>query len=473
MLKATNIPLSAFVVAIALYLLSVISYNQPLISGIILGIIGIITIYLGYKNTKLGLGLILIELFVGSQGRLLTASIFDFQITLREVLFIGLLLGWLSGKIIRKQKIILAPSQFKGPWLVLAASIIISMILGWLRYGQAQMIPDANGYWYLLLAPLIMDIIQANDWQLLGKWLAGSQLVVIIFTLFALLLFAWQPLNPIYFYKWLRDIRLGEVTYVVGTYFRIFLQSQIYSLVLALGALTAVVTSGLWKRKYTIVIALISSLVVIASLSRSFWAGMIIGVVVLLLLLKKKLNWGLKKISTLFGMIILCVIAEGVFLQIITGNFPSPAFNSRLTNFGTEAAAVSRIAQFKPLLNAIGQHPILGSGFGRTVSYITADPRRLAENVQVTTTSFELGWLDTWLDLGLLGLIALAWWLWRLVKWSWQGSAHNSGAAITVVIVVALIVVHAFTPYLNHPLGLGLVMVLSALTPRTKNTTHV
>jgi len=61
--------------------------------------------------------------------------------------------------------------------------------------------------------------------------------------------------------------------------------------------------------------------------------------------------------------------------------------------------------QLRPLLDAIAQHPWLGSGFGRTVTYRSTDPRVLADHPAgaYTTTAFEWGYLDIALKIGLLG----------------------------------------------------------------------
>jgi O-antigen ligase len=152
-------------------------------------------------------------------------------------------------------------------------------------------------------------------------------------------------------------------------------------------------------------------------------------------------------------------------LQLATGNFPL-SLQQRLDV--NEPAAAARSAQAGPLWTTVKAHPILGNGFGTTVTYRAVDPRRASESAEVTTDTFELGWLDTWLDIGLVGVLALLWWLRRLWKSGMAVARQSAVGAITVLAVAMLAVVHIFTPYLNHPLGLGLLLFLSALQPRTK-----
>ena len=63
----------------------------------------------------------------------------------------------------------------------------------------------------------------------------------------------------------------------------------------------------------------------------------------------------------------------------------------RAFSFAGEAAANSRW-NLLPILNAAGmEHPLLGSGLGRTVTYITEDPRLLVDNPtgEYTTFAFD------------------------------------------------------------------------------------
>jgi len=103
-------------------------------------------------------------------------------------------------------------------------------------------------------------------------------------------------------------------------------------------------------------------------------------------------------------------------------------------------------------LRSISTHPIIGQGFGTEVKFFSTDPRI---NGWRQTTAFELGYLDLWLDLGLVGLGLVGWWLIVLVKklwstkWSWWWIPSIAG----------LLVINLTTPYLNHPLGLGWLML--------------
>lgn len=459
-----SLGLMAVIIAALFYILSAVGHAYYPISLISIIVMGLSALWLTIINPRWGLWLLLIELVIGSQGHLLELRLFDVIISLRQILFMAVILGWLIYKIRHQEKIINIPRIWWQPLGLLVVMVGINMLTGWWRYGPAAMFYDANGYWYLLLTPLMFDVIKASDWQNVGRVVSGGQLVLMTLTLILVVMFAWNISEVASMYKWVRDVRLGEITFVLGRYFRPFLQSHFFTLLLALGSLAAWLLSSYWSKKWLIVVMIFSSTVVVTSLSRSFWAGAIVGLIVLGAVFKKYYGWSWWRLGKLYGAIILALVAEVVFLQVITGNFPTPAFNNRLTNFLVEPASVSRLAQLKPLWQGIKEHWLTGSGFGRQLTYVSADPRLSARGF-VSTAAFELGWLDTWLDIGLLGLIALGWWLWLIISTAWRLANTHSGAII-VVLMVAIITVHFFSPYLNHPLGLAALIFLTALLPK-------
>jgi O-antigen ligase len=191
-------------------------------------------------------------------------------------------------------------------------------------------------------------------------------------------------------------------------------------------------------------------------------------------------GWGLGKVKP-----ILTSAFVGVALIAAALMFPVPpvAFVSlgdivsSRTDMG-EAAAVSRWQLLPKLWEKIRERPITGSGFGVTVTYESKDPRVIEKTGGTgiyRTYAFEWGWLDFWLKFGILGIplmlwvvVWLGWRIWRLDEPRWL----RVGA---VVSLAALVVLHFFTPYLNHPLGFafiflgeGLIMTSKIYAQRTK-----
>lgn len=191
------------------------------------------------------------------------------------------------------------------------------------------------------------------------------------------------------------------------------------------------------------------------SLSRSLWLGVAGGGVVLLYqFLQARRSLSAWRVIWLLPLAIAIWLLSSwavnfpYVLSPVGAPRPSSAVIARLYSPGSQQAASARANQFRPLIQAIRQQPLTGHGFGTTVRYYSTDPRVKGWR---TTFAFELGYLDLWLKFGIIGLGLLSWWVWSIRQnlrrtkwypWLWGG-------------VIAILVTHLTTPYLNHPLGLG------------------
>ncbi len=202
------------------------------------------------------------------------------------------------------------------------------------------------------------------------------------------------------------------------------------------------------------------------SLSRSLWIGAIGGASVLLAIYLYRRAW--KNILQTISRFALIGV-ETIALMMIFVAFPLPqpdiagwgeAVTSRVST--NEAAAVSRWQLLPVMMGRISEHVVLGSGFGATITYKSQDPRVLANNPSgdYTTYAFEWGWLDLWLKLGILGPVIMIFLLCRLGQRLLRADAPDYLRYGALASLAGLAMVHVFTPYLNHPLGLGYLMML-------------
>ena len=316
-------------------------------------------------------------------------------------------------------------------------------------------------------------------------------------------------------YQWIRDTRVGEITMISNNFYRIFLQSQIYALLaffilLPISNFQFPISNKNSKFKIQnskflfLLIGCLSA--VIISFSRSFWLGLIGGLCVYFLYLifygLRITDYGLRikiligQVFKLFGAV--AISFSIIFLIVnlppkIAGKNLSSLISKRTTEI--EAAGSSRLNMLKPLGLAIIKHPLIGSGFGATATYQSADPRILTTTAvasgEYTTYAFEWAYLDLLLKIGLVGLAIYLLLIYKVLQAlgkqiknfeikslnfdsSFKLEVQNSDFKIEskfrihtfkfglMLAFISLLIVNIFTPYLNHPLGIGAVILVSA-----------
>ena len=307
----------------------------------------------------------------------------------------------------------------------------------------------------------------------------ASAIWLIIKTLILLFIFSHNIQGLVYeLYRWTRDSGIGEITLIQGGFYRIFFQSHIFIL-LAFFIFLFILVKEIDKKNlqqilkrcniislFTVYCLLFT--VIIISFSRSFWVGTIAGILFTLGIIFYKYNF--KEAAITLGFIILTsIISLGLVVAIVKFPFPNPlgGFNTgeliakRVTT-ANEAAISSRWQLLPPLLEEIRKDRIRGQGFGAVVTYKSSDPRIMETTTDgfYTTYAFEWGWLDIFLKIGILGVTAYFLLLKMLIYTGLKSSFYLNWGLVTGILVI--FVVNIFTPYLNHPLGIGF-LILSAL----------
>ena len=172
------------------------------------------------------------------------------------------------------------------------------------------------------------------------------------------------------------------------------------------------------------------------------------------------------------------LVDQMFFIKILTNNFSGNLVADRFKNLQTEAAGQSRLNQLEPLTEGILQKPILGHGFGKTLTYKSNDPRVLEKHPDglYTTYAFEWGYLDIALKVGVVGLLI---YLALIGYLSYRGIRNYELGIMNIINIgllaglVALGVTNIFSPYLNHPLGIGYIMLISAILCNQKNIQNI
>jgi hypothetical protein len=220
----------------------------------------------------------------------------------------------------------------------------------------------------------------------------------------------------------------------------------------------------------------------LVTFSRSNWLGLTFGGVLIGAWLIYQ--YRTKQIFYAFGLNLAALLLSVCLIAAVV-KFPYPdplgGFNTadllkeRAGQIAGEAGASSRWSLLPELWREITSSPWLGRGYGASVTYRTSDPRLLAVNPdgEYTTYAFEWGWLDTWLKLGFFGLLA---YLSLISAIFLKGFAilniypDGNGRLFLAALffgLAAISAVNIFSPYFNHPLGIGYLLLVAVLVDKS------
>lgn len=462
----------AFAVLVLIEILSVLVVFFPLANGVVAVLLALGCFTIACVRPEWGLTMIAAELLIGSKGGLFRLGA-DAQnnggIAIRILLFCACMLGWAVWSF-REKTWKEWPLFLKDRWiyLVLGLFLVRAFVVGFVTH-PTFVFADANswGMWLLLLP--VLDVVMHRREALTRVIVPTVYAALLWLPLKTLLLFylfshAFPPSFLNLVYLWIRRTGVGEITRASGTAYRIFFQSHIYALgvVLALWC-KQVVVPKLTKGEWTLLILSLAEILV--SLSRSFWLGLAAGGGVLL-------GWFLVAHRESWKRVIKTGIVSSVFAVVLVAGLlviPLPPGDASLASLVRarldtgEDAATSRWKLLPMLGQGIQRAPILGSGFGATITYESHDPRIVqTTGGTYTTYAFEWGWLDLWYKLGIGGVVLVLILLFQLGRKSWKMDRQSWISWSILSGLVALAMVHFFTPYLNHPLGFGLLIAIEA-----------
>lgn len=445
---------------------------------------------------KYGLSVAVTELVLGSHGHVFDLPVGGQVLSLRIAFFLILCLGW-GLHLIRSRKL---PMLFKSTylkWFILIAAawsigIILAMING---YPLGNVFADANGFLFFFYAFFVYDAI-ANKKDLLELFsvIIGSLSAMISLTFFLLYLFSHETYLPYLFpiYRWIRVTGIGEITQVFEGFHRIFFAGHLY---VVLGLIIAMTFFSMKYMKakepvkkehiyHLLGISLLFSIFLV-SMSRSFWLATFSSAFLIVVSLAWRTGSYLRLVRDAI-VYALALWTMGLFFITVVLYIPIPPqgnalsansiFFSRATDINGEAAISSRWNLLDSLVPVIQKNPIVGYGFGKEVTYQSDDPRiiELTGDGVLQTFAFEWGYLDIWVKMGLFGVFVFVGYVIKLIVDAAKRSVARSGDEQAVfagiaVALCALAVIHIFTPYINHPLGIFFLVLSGFLIEQNKN----
>ncbi len=483
-------------------LLSIFSYLVPDFNAVCFFVITALSLILSITKLEYGLAILFAELFIGSKGYLFFLEFNDITISIRIAIWLVVMSVWLVktilsffGKYNYSLKPVFNNDYFKY-FFVLFLFITWGLINGFLQGNSfSNIFFDFNAWLYFaLIFPTFTVILnrqkeKENLTTMIMQVFSAATTWLSVKTLFLLYVFS-HNLTFITegLYKWIRITGVGEITRLDAGFYRIFFQSHIYILI-AFFIFSLLMIKKYYEKKtkdffiYYLLSYFFCS-VILVGLSRSNWVGLAVGMLLCAFILIFLYGW---KKTFMSGLIVLSIFVYSFGFIVSVVKFPYPSFDNnfsvtsilseRAKQIDNEAGVSSRWSLLPKLWNKISEKPMLGSGFGSTVTYKTSDPRALENNPDgnYTTYAFEWGWLDIWLKISIFGVIAYLFLLCSIIFKTTQETEdiYTNEKVIELGMLIGLIAIAAisfFSPYLNHPLGIGYLILVGAIT---LNNSHI
>lgn len=441
------------------YLLSFLGHKILILNTTIFLALCAAIIFLAIKKFHLAVGLAFLELILSSFGRIFFLDIYGSQITLRMALFVIIIGVWIvrqgigySAQGLGQQSLYYVPLFFAVAW---------GFIRGLLRGNDLDNVfADTNAFFFFAYLGPVMEAFKKVGWKRVRQVLVGGIIALWVMTMFSAIGFSYGLFEVgDGFYKWIRDSRLGEITFINDQFSRVFFQAHVF----ALSGFFIFAAMAINKKFVYLALASICASIFWLDISRSYWVGIAVGLAVLTIFFltnKRCIPYSHEYVLAPF----LALVVGFALGTILIPTLPQIVFG-RGINVGDPASS-SRKAILAPLTKEILKNPVLGSGFGTKITYKTKDPRALEMNPsgEVATYAFEWGWLDLWLKIGLLGVSAYLWLIFCVLRRLYRTAEENKPVAYGLLAaIIALAVTHTFSPYLNHPLGIGILLLADAI----------
>lgn len=501
-----------------IYGLSFLGYIFPLAGLILFFVILIVVLNLTLKKLEYGVLIVLFELILGHKGYLFSLDLGGkFVLSLRLAIFLIVMVVWLVAAL-RQKKFALAQTPYFIPLVAFATVIIGAILIGYLNgHDWAASFFDWNGYLYLGIAFPLFEVIKKSDFtrKLMSVFIGG----IIAMSLLGLFLFGdffltkqWaRPdmasaimtesataedaatgqyafggiTNRLYDesgkpveYRWQKDLGLGMISYVGGRYFRVSASGQTWTLAGFLLGLYLLLRRP-WRAPETkslIGLIFICGLTLAISFSRSLWIGAGGGLLAMLFFLPRK-----KALQFIGVIAVLVVVGTAGIYFLSPSTFQT--MGDRLVsiiNPSRELAGQNRLNLLEPIMVKIKNTPFSGQGFGTPIIYESVVPEKQGF---IKVFMYEWGYLDQLVKYGIIGLGVFTWFLVTVFQSARRATRNLTAPAQAdekyilvglVLAVIGLLCTHITSPYLNHPLGLGLILITAAfaynyLSPKTND----
>ncbi|MBF8280945.1 MAG: hypothetical protein HW383_718 [Candidatus Magasanikbacteria bacterium] len=465
----------SFFIALAVTVVSVVGFFFPAVrlGGFVL-IVGA-ALWLAWKKPAQAFLIVALEWVAGHEGHLFEAGGVSLRLALFAVLMLASARYLYQCDIRLKNCVRLLADRFGAPvrhaklFLVIIALAVFAAVIGWWRGNDLMNV--ARGFisygFYLTAVPLVIfwnEIKNRRDQWI--PWIVGAIAAVSLVTLILFLGFSWgQIAVHDSLYNWWREFAGGKATDTGLYFFRLASPTHLLNL------LFFFVLGYSWRdsfgrqrrgerRALTLMLAVVI-LGLVINFSRAYFLGLAVGSLGFFI----RAPW--KKSVAIVALTAAIFFGEFAGLNLLASNgktFGLELLRGRAVSLiAPETETSSRLRQeiLPMLFSAIGRHKILGSGLGTEITFWSASSERLFK-----TRSFDWGYLQMWIELGLLGAAFLTAFI-LLLNWRYFKSVVKNGDTTSGIgwsSSAALMVTAIFTPVIFHPLGIITIVFLWRLS---------
>lgn len=450
-----------FCVYAGLRLLSWFLMGHVFLQGLIMFFVIMAFGILYYERPDWAWYVLITELLLGGAGHFLDL----FGLSLRSVLTITFLVLWIahsmSSSALRNRFKIKHHIYYIGfPFFFFC---FIAFLRGALNgHNMLSVIQDAVPYMYfLLLYPAYHFFQEVRSQEYVTRLLLVFVFASAAFSLFTFFLFTTDgAFIHGEFYNWFRDVAAGKITDMGNGFFRIVLPEHLLHVPIIL------VISSLLMRdekhhpmwRYLLFSALF---VLVLNFSRGFLLALAVGMLVLFWK-HKVIEWAKETAfaATLF-------LSTFFIIHILASGFSSTGLELlglRATSLAAptiEVSSATRMALVRPIMQKIEKEPILGHGFGASVTYTDPVTKELR-----STTQFDWGYLEMWAELGFFGaglyMILLFVVVFELIQKTRSLADYHDFYVGLLASVVAFLVMNITAPALFHVFGIiSMVLIIT------------
>lgn len=442
----------------AITAVSLVVFRMNTVESVVTALVVLAVLLVSLRRVHYGLLMLVAEIFTSGNGHLLEWHGSSFTVSLRMGIFVAVMVAWLVDVLRTRRMFVLLRESRVQAVLVMLVMIGWGFVNGMWVHGlpMSEVFADGNNWvYFFVLLPSVDLMLRADRAQWSGQWTGLIQAGVVflcakMWLIFVLTAGAGSAVAT-YLYHFVRQTSGGQIAPASYGMWRIYEWPELLLLPVLVYLVAQVLVQArehAVRRRTVITLGVVVATIVL-TLFRSFWLGAIVGLGCLALWYVRTQFTAVAKtkgiVVALVVLSTLVIMGIGSTLAWIHGGAPS--IQKEIFTAG-EPGVQNRVAQAGPMWKQITSAPVLGSGFGTAITYESTD---LRVQGQLRTAALELGWLDMWMEMGIVGV---------LVFLACLVIVFRGAEPWAICAMISLCTVHLVSPFLNHPVGFAAVLLL-------------